>query len=120
MRLRRRLEQVERVMGDRAGVMAVLWLGKDDAGLRARVEEGRRLGCQIRVVEFGVSDQADTMEEAEATVAKHREAADPMPITVYRRGTRGTEVLTEWDPGLPEWLRDPEDDAEEERTIAIV
>ncbi len=106
MRLRRRLEQVERVMGDRAGVMAVFWLGRDDADLRARVEDSRRRGCGIRVIRFGLSEEADTLEEAEAKVAKHCEAGDPMPITVYRRGTRATEVLAAWDPGLPDWLRD--------------
>ena len=61
---------------------------------------------------ISLQTQADTAEEAEAQVARHREEDGAVPITVYKKGSRQEEVLARWDPGLPEWLRGDEEETD--------
>jgi len=83
----------------------IFWDGVDVQPIRERVADARQRGVPIDLIRFGLMDEADTLEEAQALVEEHRREGDQMPITIYRRGTRGEEVLAEWDPGPPAWLQ---------------
>ncbi len=105
MSVRRRLEAVE----DRLNVhddvrVHILWSGRNEGLCRERVEEAQRRGWRLNIIRIGVLHVADTVEEAEALLAKHKASGKEIPITVYARGSEGTKTLAQWDPGLPAWL----------------
>ena len=109
MSVRRRLEAVEDRLNVRDDVrVTILWPGRNEGLCRERVGEARRRGWSLNIIRIGVVQVADTVEEAEAIVAQHKVDRDRMPVTVYSRSNPGTEVLAEWAPELPEWLRDEE------------
>ncbi len=111
MTIRRRLRRVERKAGFGDDVLVpIVWDGKDEELWRERVEEADQNGWGINLIAFSVIDEADTVEQARTLITEHRESGDPLPITVYKRGSRADEVLAEWDPGLPDWLRAHEAD----------
>lgn len=117
MSIRRRVGRLERTLGnDPSHVLPVILDGNDDDAWRPRVEAARRNGHAIRIIRFSLQDEADTVEEAEAIIARHREKHGRTAAEVFRRGTRGEELLAEFDPGLPEWLRQ---DAEPSDRITI-
>ncbi len=106
MSVRRRVRSLEQQMGARSRIrIPIFWDGRSEEIWRHRAEDARARGQPIQLIQFTLMDEAETPEEAEAKVAAHREDGEGMPITVYRRGSKATEVLAEWDPGLPEWLR---------------
>ena len=78
--------------------LTVFWDGNE-----AQLEAAKRTGRPLTVVCFGLEESADSVEEAEEMVRRHRESGARHPITVYRRAERD-RVLAAWDPGLPEWL----------------
>ena len=109
MSMRRRIAAVEQSMHVRSDVpVSVFWDGRDDDRCRERVEDARRRGSPLNIIRFTLFEVADTVEEAEAIVSQHRADGGRMAVTVYSRAAPGVEVLAEWDPGLPEWLRDEE------------
>ncbi len=114
MSMRRRVAAVEQAMQVNTDVRVpiVLGFGNDDHW-RERAEEARRHGWGLNVIRFGLCQVAETVEEADAIVAQHREEEGACPVTVYLKGTRNDEVLVEWDPGLPEWLRNDEEEDRE-------
>lgn len=103
MTLRKRLRDLEQTLRPHYDV-PIFWDGRDEENVRARVQQARDSGHGIQVIRFTLSDQADTVEEGETLVARHREGGDGVAIEVVRRGTHGREVLAAWDPGLPVWL----------------
>ncbi len=109
MGVRRRVRSLEERMGINSHIrVPIIWDGRSEEFWRRRAEDARARGQPIQVIRFTLIDEAESPEEAETKVAAHREAGDAMPLTVYRRGSRATEVLTDWDPGLPAWLRTEE------------
>ena len=106
MSVRRRLVDLERKMGLRSDVVVPIILsGHEDDVWRDRAENARALGHRLRIVRLTASDEAETLEEAEALIPRHREQGHAIPIEVYRKGSNGSETLAAWDPGLPDWLR---------------
>jgi hypothetical protein len=105
MSIRTRLEALERRVGrSKDVVVSILLAGSDEERWRRRAEEARRCGYRLRIVRFTTVDQADTLEEAEAVIQRHKEVPCPMPITVYRGASRDGDPWVTWDPGLPDWL----------------
>ena len=106
MSLKRRMKTLELRAGIGEDVsILVTWFGKGEHIWRERVEEARRRGWRVRVIRYGVEHYADSLDDAEDLVAKHRDTCGQAPITVYRNGSKVEEVLAEWDPGIPKWLR---------------
>lgn len=66
--------------------------------IRRRVESlerEHRMSSGFRVI-LTVLDEAETLEEAEDIIARHREEGGGLPIEVARRGTAGDEILASW------------------------
>jgi hypothetical protein len=106
MSMRRRVVTLERLrrVGEHIRI-PIVWDGLTEQPWRARVAEARERGADVHVIRIGLMDEADSLEDAEAKVAMHRQDAPLMPFTVYRRGTHGREVLAEWNPDLPDGNR---------------
>ena len=109
MRMRNRIAAAERQVGMRKTRAAlIIWGGRDDGIWRARAEEAKRRGSRIRIIRIGLQDFAETVDEAEALIAKHRaKRKTVISITIYRGSVmpRKKEVLAHWEAELPEWLR---------------
>ncbi len=105
MNLRGRMRHVERRAGIGVNVtIPIIWDGRNEDRWRERVDEAHENGWGIKLMRISIQDQADTVEEADDIVARHREKRERIPMTVYRRGSQGEDVLAEWRPELPEWL----------------
>ena len=110
MGVRHRLQAIEDRMNLGEDIFLPIILdGRNETMWRERVERAHERGNRLNVIRYCVQYQAETAKEAEDIVARHREEDGAWPITVYREGTQLDEVLAEWDPGLPEWLRDDGD-----------
>ena len=111
MSVRRRVRAIEERVRVHDHVRVPIILdGRDYDHWRARVEEARRHGWRLNVIRFSVMHVAETLEEAEALVAQHQDQGSSWPITVYRDASPPEEILAEWAPELPEWLRDGDDE----------
>jgi hypothetical protein len=116
MGVRHRLQAIEERMNlGEDNFVPIIVDGRNEKMWRERVERAHERGHRLNVIRFRVQHQAETAEEAEDIVSRHRERDRPWPITVYRKGTQKDEVLAEWDPGLPEWLRDNEAHSQQHR-----
>ncbi len=112
MSLRSRMRHVEHRAGvGRAVTIPIILDGRNHDRWRERAEKAHRRGWKIKLIRIGVQHQADTVEEAEAIVAEHREKRERMPVWVYKRGTQGEKVLAKWAPELPLWLRGDDGEA---------
>ena len=96
MAMRRRVERLERELGCRDVAVPIILDGRNEDLARAAYERGG----PVQIVRIEVTAEAETMEEAEAIIAQHRD----LPVTVCHPDGR---LLAEWDPGLPEWCRSP-------------
>jgi hypothetical protein len=112
MSLRHRVRRVEGQVGlVNHGKVPIIWDGKMVDMWRERAEMARRRKAGINVILFGYETCADSMEDARALVAEHRETAGFARLVVHRRGDRD-KVLMTYEPELPDWLTCFEDDGE--------